>query len=502
MTSGDPGPGWTSPGTVGTTGAPQPPPTSVPPGQIRPPTAVPQPPAPAYYVPGQPTPYGYPQPIYHWPAPSMKPTAVHSPWRWTVAIACILVIVVFGTVGAIVSLVDVAGADRRQVTWHPAGLALAAPPPVDASASDWNEWARAAVDESVKDQAAALVAGDQDRYLFAADHDNDRLLADLERRFTVLRDMGIGQWIQEITATPRSIGEKAWRADIKISYCFGDPTCRVNNVVVTSEWEFRDDRLQLTVLNPATAREVGPRPWETTELVAAKGTRVVVAAAKRNNYRLQDAVAAADKAAKVADTLAKWDPPPSRYVIFLAGASDWSSWYSYEQPAWAGGVFVKETNNEVVINSPATPRLALQSLLTHELTHVATMGGRPHNITASTWWLVEGVADYATMIGKPLTQYDALEPTQTFVRGRWDGDPVVRPPTYNASTDEAAGRYGVAFLAVRRISDVYGPDKMLDFWGKVVHDDMTLEAAASQALGKAWSTVKADCAQYIRSAVG
>jgi hypothetical protein len=56
-----------------------------------------------------------------------------------------------------------------------------------------------------------------------------------------------------------------------------------------------------------------------------------------------------DKAAKVADTLAKWDPPPSRYVIFLAGAADWSSWYSYEQPAWAGGVFVKETNNEVVI---------------------------------------------------------------------------------------------------------------------------------------------------------
>jgi hypothetical protein len=487
---------------VDTAAAPPSAPTSAPPGQIRPPTAVPQPPPAAYYLPGQSAPYGYAQPAYYWPAPPTNPKVAHSPWRWTVVIACVLVIAIFGSAGALVALADLTGADRREVTWHAPGLALAAPPPLDASASDWNNWARTAVDQSVKDQAAALVAGDEDRYLAAADQDNDDLVADLERRFTVLRDMGIGQWGQEVAATPRSIGEKSWRADIRISYCFGDPTCRVNTVVVTSEWAFRNDRLRLTVLNPATAREIGPRPWETSELVVAKGTRVVVAAARRNNYRLQDAVAAADKAAKVADTLAKWDPPPSRYVIFLAGAADWSSWYSYEQPAWAGGVFVKETNNEVVINSPATPRLALESLLTHELTHVATMGGRPHDITTNTWWLVEGVADYATMIGKPLNQYDALKPTQTFVRGRWDGDPVVRPPAYNASTDEAAGRYGVAFLAVRRISDVYGQDKMLNFWGKVVHDDLTLEAASTQALGKAWATVKADCAQYVRNAVG
>jgi hypothetical protein len=115
---------------------------------------------------------------------------------------------------------------------------------------------------------------------------------------------------------------------------------------------------------------------------------------------------------------------------------------------------------------------------------------------------VEGVADYATMIDKPLSQYDALEPTRGFVRGRWDGDPVVRPPAYNASTEEAAGRYGVAFLAVRRISGVYGQDKMLDFWGKIIHDGMTLEAASTQALGKDWPSVKADCARYIRSAAG
>jgi hypothetical protein len=106
------------------------------------------------------------------------------------------------------------------------------------------------------------------------------------------------------------------------------------------------------------------------------------------------------------------------------------------------------------------------------------------------------------MIGKPLNEYDALPPTRTFVRGRWDGDPVVRPPAYSATTDEAAGRYGVAFLAVRRISDVYGQDKMLDFWGKVVRDDVNLEAASTQTLGRSWATVKADCAQYIRSAVG
>ena len=186
--------------------------------------------------------------------------------------------------------------------------------------------------------------------------------------------------------------------------------------------------------------------------------------------------------------------------MFLAGPSEWSSWYGYDQPDWAAGVYVNQTDNEVVING-AVSSAEMESLLTHEFTHVATLAGKREGVSSSVWWLVEGIADYAPMIGKSVSQYDALDAVDTFVNGPWNGDPAVSQPATSASTEEAAGRYGVAFLSVRRIADVYGQDRLLEFWGKIVHDDLTLDAAAVAALGKSWATVKADCVQYIRGLV-
>jgi hypothetical protein len=50
------------------------------------------------------------------------------------------------------------------------------------------------------------------------------------------------------------------------------------------------------------------------------------------------------------------------------------------------------------------------------------------------------------------------------------------------------------------MADVYGQDKMLDFFGRVVHDAATLDAAAQAVYGVAWSTVSADLAKFIRNA--
>ena len=71
----------------------------------------------------------------------------------------------------------------------------------------------------------------------------------------------------------------------------------------------------------------------------------------------------------------------------------------------------------------------------------------------------------------------------------------------SASLEDASARYGVAFLAVRRISDKFGQAKMLDFWGRVVHDDVSLETASTGALGQPWTTVKTDVAKFIRTSV-
>ena len=77
------------------------------------------------------------------------------------------------------------------------------------------------------------------------------------------------------------------------------------------------------------------------------------------------------------------------------------------------------------------------------------------------------------MIGKPVGEYDGVAVADpAFVRGGWDGDPAVDPPSHRRHRwRRRAARYGVAFLAVRRIAEKYGQDKMLDFFGQVVHDD-------------------------------
>jgi hypothetical protein len=39
---------------------------------------------------------------------------------------------------------------------------------------------------------------------------------------------------------------------------------------------------------------------------------------------------------------------------------------------------------------------------------------------------------------------------------------------------------------------------MLDFFGRVVHDNQNIDAASMAALGAPWATVKADCVAFIR----
>jgi hypothetical protein len=227
-------------------------------------------------------------------------------------------------------------------------------------------------------------------------------------------------------------------------------------------------------------------------------------ATKANRARLKEAVRIAEKAAAVADRFSKWEEPPSRYVIFLAGPGEWNTWYGHDQPEWAAAwaVPVGSTVTEVVVRTQGVQQSEMLTLLTHELTHVTTLAGKRDGAGRTAWWLIEGIAEYATLIGKPVRNFDAIEPTRSFVRGNWDGDPAVDPPTDKSSLEQAAARYGVAFLAVRRIADRYGEAKMLDFFGRVVHDDESLEQAARAALGAAWTTVRADAARVIRSSVG
>jgi hypothetical protein len=427
----------------------------------------------------------------------MMPTAPVRPsrskaWSWVAAAAAIALV----TVGGIVSLWPRTG-HGPSVLWHLAGD-IAAPPPADASATTWSAWARQAVDTTVSEQAQALTGGDQAGYLAAIDPVDQRLHDSLLHRFQELRQMGIGQWHQEIRGNPQVTGELAWHADVRVTYCFGDANCRPNTVVIGTDWRLRNDQLLLTDEANTSANQFGPRPWETGDLAIATGKRTVVAVSARLSSRLQETAAAAEQAAAVADTLAKWDGPPSRYVVFLASPTDWDEWYGSGKPEWAGGIYIDQTDNEVIVNSRVRSS-DIKDLLTHELTHVATLAGpRKGPDDRTTWWLVEGIAEYAMMLGRPVSQYDGFTQVRSFIKTE-GGDPVVAIPAADATVDQAAGAYGVAFLAVRRMADRYGQDAMLNFWGKIVHDGQTFDDAARAAYGQSWDAVRADCQTYIRS---
>jgi hypothetical protein len=446
--------------------------------------------------------YGAPYPVYRpYPVP-VRPTKPSRVTRVTVlALAITLAVSVFG-VGVLTAYAAAAGAFGAGPVWQDT-IPKDPPPAADAPVSTWADWARRAVDDAVRIQAKALLTGDEQGYEAVADPANATLVADLKRRFTVLRAMGLGQWTETLTGGLHESASRSWSGDIRISYCFGDETCVTSDVVESSRWEIRNDQLVMVELGKTDPDENGPRPWETDQLSVVQGKRAIVAATKVNEWRLDSAIVAADKAALVADQFAKWAPPPNRYVIFLASPAEWTKWYGHDQPNWAAAwaVPVGDTVTEVVVRTEVVQQRGLENLLTHELTHVTSLAGKRLG-QAQAWWLIEGIAEYATMLGQPINTYDGLEPTHAFVHGKWDGKPTVAAPSTKADLDEASARYGVAFLAVRRIAEKYGQDKMLMFWGQVVHDNKSLEDASASALGNRWATVSADSASYVRKSVG
>jgi hypothetical protein len=367
--------------------------------------------------------------------------------------------------------------------------------------SDWDRWARVAVDDAITTQGKALVAGDEAAYEAIADPSNSALVTLLQNRYDSLRAMGLGIWRQTLQGGIQDTGGRQWSANLHIQYCFGDPTCLPADVMETSSWQMVGNHLVLTTLAPSQQYGFAPRPWEFSKLVVRAGKRVVVVATQANAWRLAQAVVDADRAAVVADQFAKWNPPPSRYVISFATGQEWSTWYGHTQANWAAAwtVPVADLVSEVMVRSDVVAQSELLMLLTHEMTHVTTLAGKRAGDNVSAWWLIEGIAEYTSHLGQPFTQYDGFIPTKDFVAHSWDGNPAVAPPDGNASDVEAAGRYGVAYLSVRRIAERYGQDRMLDFWGRVVHDAQPIDDAARAALGVPWTTVRADCASYVRA---
>jgi hypothetical protein len=346
-------------------------------------------------------------------------------------------------------------------------------------------------------QTAALLRGDLGGFLAPVAPDNATLRAALTRRFNVLRALRVAVW-SEAAGDPTGNADGVWKLPVQVTYCFVVPDCAPLSMSIPTSWTESAGTTRLITFGDSAAADLGPRPWEASDLRAAIGRRVLVASPARYAARLPALLAAAEKAAAVTDRFARWGTPPGRYVVYLAGPGEWGKWYGVAQQPWVAAFAMPLTDvaTEVVLNVDHVDARDITDVLRHEFTHVVTLAGVDRSYPHS-WWLVEGIAEYVRVTGGP-RPFDGLGDVRRLLHnGLWSGDVALDSPPANAIASDVNGRYGVAYLAVKRLADRFGEATMLDFFGAVVRDGEPLDKAARSAFGVPWATVSADCAAAV-----
>ncbi|MEU7843309.1 hypothetical protein AB0B39_20405 [Micromonospora sp. NPDC049114] len=348
-------------------------------------------------------------------------------------------------------------------------------------------------------QSTALLGGDRAGFLAVAD---PAAHSDLRRRFAALRALKVTVWRAEPSGLPVPVIGRAgeWRLLVRFQYCFVAPGCRPSPVLIGTRWRENGDQPQLIALEESKSAETGTRPWEISELAVAVGARTIVATTPALRGKLAGLLTQAEAAAAVADTYAVTGSPPDRYRIFYAGRTEWQRWYGGGRPQWTGGyaVTVGGGHHEVVLNADGLTSSGTDDLLRHELTHAASLPERGYP-GKTTWWLVEGLAEFAGSDGQAVDRYEGLAEVRKLVRGGWDGRLEGVTPADDAPAERVGGSYGVGYLAVRHLVDRFGPERLLAFFKAVVHERKTADVAAEQAFGEQWSTLHDECVAYVRA---
>ncbi len=352
-------------------------------------------------------------------------------------------------------------------------------------------------------QSAALRSGDLAGFLAVVDERNAALRGELSQRFTSLRAMQVAGWDESLVSAPTPAADGTWSAPVRLRYCFVVAGCTPVPITVGTSWTVAEGQALLTAFGVSAADQTGPRPWEVSALQAEVGRRVVVAGTSRWASRLPSILASAERAAAVTDRYSRWDGPPGRYIVYVAGPDEWARWYGAQQASWvaAYAMPLTETYTEIVLNASKVTPADAREVLQHEFTHVVTLSGVRHSYPNS-WWLIEGIAEYVQNVGRPITAYRSLGDGRRYARGGWDGSIALEEPSANASPTEANGRYAVAYLAVRRLVERFGEAKMLDFFAAVARNGTGLEAASASAFGQPWAEVSTDCTRYVRRNLG
>jgi hypothetical protein len=356
------------------------------------------------------------------------------------------------------------------------------------------------VKQALTDQGTALLNGDAAGFVAAVDPSAGPLREDLTRRFNSLRQLQVKVWEPTVLDAVKVAADNTADVIVYVKYCYVVTTCDPMNLETKTKWSVTAAGVKL--LEFGVAEDLGPRPWERSELRVAVGKRVVMATTPKYASRLNTMLSAAEKAAELSDRYAKWSPAPARYVVYLAGPEEWSTWYGIKQESWVAGFALPLTADatEIVLNANRVDIKETLDVLRHEFTHVVTLA-KVDRAYDQTWWLVEGIAEYVRVQGLG-GRFDDVASVRKYVQsGRWKNEIAMDDPPEGATSADVSGRYGVAYMAVNRMAERFGEEKMLEFFNQTAREGDTLEDAAVKVYGVSWDDVATDCVKYVRNHV-
>lgn len=364
------------------------------------------------------------------------------------------------------------------------------------------------------DHAAALLRGDEKGWLSAVDPERPDLREHYRQQFSALRELGVSNWSYNVIIPPvTTYGRPELDAHVTVAYCLHVKTCpvydRTEPRTPTIEQRLsltrRGGAYVITDVRPPQNRAPGQTPWESSKLTFAQGKRVTIAAPPSQVHRLREVVAAADRAAVIADRYAKYvDNPQLRYRIYLAGDAEWKTWFGAAPRRNAAGyaIPIGLVGTEVVLRMSTVKPQEVFELVRHELGHVATLSGSDQRASAIYdihEWLVEGVAEYISFAPKGATS----NPSHNSVRagGRLPDTLAIEPLSDKAKDREVSRFYALGHHAVSCLVDRFGEPRFFDFLKRVLRQDASYDEASRAAFDRPWRNVDRDCVSQIRRTV-
>lgn len=381
---------------------------------------------------------------------------------------------------------------------------------------------------SLDRQAEMLLAGDEQGWLAPLDPENADLMKIYINQFETLRLLGVVGFklvVDQLELFQLTPGAAEVTLDVFFGFCAQTSLCPeaddrpVNGLLPTEgytatlTWTRQPDRRYLIsrfvlVEEHKAAVAEGRKdllgkyptnsfpPWLTDDLTFASGEKVVVAAPAALAGDLDRVVAMADDAAEQVARFARWTQP-SRYVIYLAGPSEFLRWYGPEERADVSGFAARvgKTASPVVINYRDVPADRLGHVLRHELAHVNTLLGAPYPGYHDA--LIEGIAEYAAFDGQPIAGYERLDALRRFLRAGWDGD-IDRLFRDSADPLHRSAVYAIGLLTWRCLAERYGEEAMFVFATDTLQVGFRPEEVSVEVFGAEWTDIKRACAQYVR----